>query len=149
MFGPRAVEAVTADLEDAGIALETDAYAELVPGHVTTVLLRPSDRSFEVGRVLALPRARRPGGLGRRRRHRLPGHGPHHGRAASLPARAPRASAHRPDPSLDALHGRRWRGDGQVSTHALWWPPKGGRGVPQSGGVPVQMDLHHSVVAVG
>ncbi|MGZ4270963.1 MAG: FAD-dependent oxidoreductase [Solirubrobacteraceae bacterium] len=56
IFGPRAVEAVTEDLAAAGIAVETGAYAELSPGHATTVHLRPSDRSFEVGRVLALPR---------------------------------------------------------------------------------------------
>lgn len=55
-FGPRAVEAITADLEAAGIALETSTRADLVPGHATTVRLLPGERSIEVDRVLALPR---------------------------------------------------------------------------------------------
>jgi sulfide:quinone oxidoreductase len=55
-FGPHAVEAITEELEGAGIALETGTEAELVPGHATTVRLHPSTRSIDVGRVLALPR---------------------------------------------------------------------------------------------
>jgi sulfide:quinone oxidoreductase len=55
-FGPHAVEAITEELEAAGIALETGTEAELVPGHATTVRLHPSTRSIDVGRVLALPR---------------------------------------------------------------------------------------------
>jgi sulfide:quinone oxidoreductase len=56
IFGPRATEAIGRDLDATGIALETGVHAELVPGHRTTVLLRPGDRSLEVDRVLALPR---------------------------------------------------------------------------------------------
>ncbi|MDP9345766.1 MAG: FAD-dependent oxidoreductase [Actinomycetota bacterium] len=56
VFGARAVEAITTELDAAGIALETGAYAELAPGDLTTVRLRPGDRSFDVARVLALPR---------------------------------------------------------------------------------------------
>jgi sulfide:quinone oxidoreductase len=56
IFGPRAVEAISTDLDAAKIKVETGAYAELAPGHATTVHLRPGNRSFEVARVLALPR---------------------------------------------------------------------------------------------
>jgi sulfide:quinone oxidoreductase len=56
IFGPRAVEAMTRDLDAAGIALETGVHAELASGHAPTVLLRPGDRRLEVDRVLTLPR---------------------------------------------------------------------------------------------
>jgi len=56
IFGPRAVEAISTDLDAAKIRVETGVYAELSPGHATTVHLRPGDRSFDVARVLALPR---------------------------------------------------------------------------------------------
>jgi sulfide:quinone oxidoreductase len=56
IFGPGAVEAISTDLDAAKIAIETGAYAELSAGHTTTVRLRPGDRSFDVARVLALPR---------------------------------------------------------------------------------------------
>jgi sulfide:quinone oxidoreductase len=56
IFGPRAVEAISRDLEAAGIAVETGVRAEFAPGHATTVLLRPGDGSLEVDRVLTLPR---------------------------------------------------------------------------------------------
>jgi sulfide:quinone oxidoreductase len=56
IFGPRAIEAISRDLDAAGIAVETGVHAELVPGHRTTVLLRPGDQSLEVDRVLTLPR---------------------------------------------------------------------------------------------
>jgi sulfide:quinone oxidoreductase len=57
-FGSRAVEAVTAELAQAGVALETGAYAEVVRGVPATVVLRPSERRLEVDRVVALPRLR-------------------------------------------------------------------------------------------
>ncbi|MDP9345488.1 MAG: FAD-dependent oxidoreductase, partial [Actinomycetota bacterium] len=56
IFGSRAVEAISTELDAAGVFLETGAYAELSPGDTTTVHLRPGDRSFDVARVLALPR---------------------------------------------------------------------------------------------
>ncbi|MEP6952930.1 MAG: FAD-dependent oxidoreductase [Solirubrobacteraceae bacterium] len=56
VFGPLAVEAITAELEAAGVALETGAYAELTAGDLTRVHLRPGDRSFDARRVLSLPR---------------------------------------------------------------------------------------------
>ncbi|MEA2253158.1 MAG: sulfide:quinone oxidoreductase [Solirubrobacteraceae bacterium] len=64
-FGPRAVEAVSAELEAAGVAIETSAYADVMAGHATTVVMRPSDRRLEVDRVVALPHlgGRRVGGV--------------------------------------------------------------------------------------
>jgi sulfide:quinone oxidoreductase len=61
IFGPRAVEAIRRDLDDAGIAVQTGVHAELAPGHATTVLLRPGAGHLEVDRVLALPRLVGPG----------------------------------------------------------------------------------------
>jgi sulfide:quinone oxidoreductase len=55
-FGPRAVEAVTAELADAGIALETGAYADVEAGRPATVVMHPSGRRLEETRVVALPR---------------------------------------------------------------------------------------------
>jgi sulfide:quinone oxidoreductase len=55
-FGPRAVEAVTAELDDAGVRVEAGAEAQVEPGHPTTVVLGPSGRRLEVDRVVALPR---------------------------------------------------------------------------------------------
>jgi sulfide:quinone oxidoreductase len=58
IFGTRAVEVVTEELEAAGVQLELGAYAELEQGPPRALLLRPSGRRVEVGRVLALPRLR-------------------------------------------------------------------------------------------
>jgi sulfide:quinone oxidoreductase len=55
-FGPRAVEAVSAELADAGIALETGAYADVEPGRPATVVMHPSGRRLQATRVVALPR---------------------------------------------------------------------------------------------
>jgi sulfide:quinone oxidoreductase len=58
IFGPRAVELVTMELDRAGVHLELGAYAELDAGPPRGLVLRPSSRRLEVGRVLALPRLR-------------------------------------------------------------------------------------------
>ncbi len=58
IFGPRAVEVVTEELEAAGVQLELGAYAELDQGPPRAIVMRPSGRRLEVGRVLALPRLR-------------------------------------------------------------------------------------------
>src|SRR5512132_3851206 len=58
IFGPRAVEVVTADLERAGVKDELGAYAEIEPGPPRAIVMRPSGRRLEVNRVLALPRLR-------------------------------------------------------------------------------------------
>jgi sulfide:quinone oxidoreductase len=55
LFGTAASAAVEADLAASGIRVEAGGYAELRPGHPTTVLLRPSGRTFDVDRVLTLP----------------------------------------------------------------------------------------------
>jgi sulfide:quinone oxidoreductase len=56
IFGQRAALAVRAELEMAGVALETASTAEIERGHATTVVLSPSGKRIEVDRVLALPR---------------------------------------------------------------------------------------------
>jgi sulfide:quinone oxidoreductase len=55
VFGDDASAAVEADLAASGIRVEAGGYAELRPGHPTTVVLRPGGRMFDVDRVLALP----------------------------------------------------------------------------------------------
>jgi sulfide:quinone oxidoreductase len=55
LFGRTASEAVAQRLEAAGITTKLTAYAELRPGHPTTVVLHPSEESFETDHVLALP----------------------------------------------------------------------------------------------
>jgi sulfide:quinone oxidoreductase len=55
VFGPRASEAVRAELEQAGVQLETGAYAEVERGAVT---VRPSGRRITADRIVALPRLR-------------------------------------------------------------------------------------------
>ncbi|MDP9344352.1 MAG: FAD-dependent oxidoreductase [Actinomycetota bacterium] len=209
VFGPLAVEAITAELEAAGVALETCAYAELTPGDLTTVHVRPGARSFDARRVLALPRL-----LGRP----IPGV-PHDddgfvdvdehcrvrgidgvwaaGDGISFPVKfgglatqqadaAAEDIAHQagaveePHPFRPVLRGRlltgaaeRWmrfgaaggEGDGQIATHALWWPPGKvtgrylapwlatrddqslGAELPEHEGVPVQVDLDRSFAA--
>jgi sulfide:quinone oxidoreductase len=54
-FGPRASAAVAAEMRAAGVAVECGAYAETFAGHAVRVGLRPSSRSIEVDRVVALP----------------------------------------------------------------------------------------------
>jgi sulfide:quinone oxidoreductase len=58
IFGSRAVEVVTADLERAGVKVELSAYAEIEEGPPRAIVLRPSGRRLEVNRVLAMPRLR-------------------------------------------------------------------------------------------
>jgi len=58
IFGPRAVEVVTEELDAAGVRIEAGVYAEVAPGIPRAVVLRPSGRRLEVERVLALPRLR-------------------------------------------------------------------------------------------
>ena len=58
IFGPRAVEVVTAELERAGVKVELGAYAELESGPPRAIVMRPSGRRLEVNRILALPRLR-------------------------------------------------------------------------------------------
>lgn len=55
-FGPTASAAVARELERAGVRVETGVDADLQRGHRTTIRLRPSDRTLEVDRVVALPR---------------------------------------------------------------------------------------------
>lgn len=55
LFGRIVSDAVAVDLKAAGIRTELGSYPELYPGHPTTVVLRPSNVSFDVDRVLALP----------------------------------------------------------------------------------------------
>lgn len=56
IFGSRAVEVVTEELERAKVTVELGAYAELDPADSRTLVLRPSGRVLEGYRVLALPR---------------------------------------------------------------------------------------------
>jgi sulfide:quinone oxidoreductase len=65
LFGRHASEAVAADLEAAGIRTELGVHAETAPGHPTTIVMHPGNRTFEADRVLALPviRAREIAGM--------------------------------------------------------------------------------------
>jgi sulfide:quinone oxidoreductase len=58
IFGPRAVEVVSEELEQAGVTVELGAYAQIEAGPPRTIVLRPSGRRLEAGRILALPRLR-------------------------------------------------------------------------------------------
>ena len=58
IFGRRAVELVADELERAGVRVELGAYAELDAGPPSAIVMRPSGRRVEGGRVLALPRLR-------------------------------------------------------------------------------------------
>jgi sulfide:quinone oxidoreductase len=58
VFGLRAVEVVAEELKRAGVHVELGAYAEVDPGPPQAIIMRPSGRRLEVGRVLALPRLR-------------------------------------------------------------------------------------------
>jgi sulfide:quinone oxidoreductase len=55
-FGSTVSAAAAGELERAGIRVEAGVTAELERGHRTTLRLRPSDRTVEVDRVVALPR---------------------------------------------------------------------------------------------
>ncbi|MGZ8632465.1 MAG: FAD-dependent oxidoreductase [Solirubrobacteraceae bacterium] len=209
IFGPRAVELVAGELEKAGVHVELAAYADIDPGPPTAVVLRPSGRRLEGGRILALPRLR----------GRAPKGVPAdpegfvtvdaHGRVAgadrvwaagdgiAFPVKfgglaAEQADAVAADIAADAgatvertpfrpvLRGRLLTGsgprymrydagggggEGEASTHALWWPPTKVNGrylspwlaerdeeavadhLPKSGGLPVQTDLHREIIA--
>jgi sulfide:quinone oxidoreductase len=65
IFGSRAIEVVTEELEKAGVSVELGAYAEVDPGPPRGIVMRPSGRRLEAGRILALPRlrGRAPGGI--------------------------------------------------------------------------------------
>jgi sulfide:quinone oxidoreductase len=58
IFGPRAVEVVTEDLERAGVNVELGAYAEIDQGPPRAIVMRPSGRRLDVNRILSLPRLR-------------------------------------------------------------------------------------------
>jgi sulfide:quinone oxidoreductase len=65
IFGTRAVEVVTEELDRAGIHLELGAYVEIDQGPPRAIVLRPSGRRLEANRILALPhlRGRTPDGI--------------------------------------------------------------------------------------
>jgi sulfide:quinone oxidoreductase len=56
LFGRAATNAVTTELEEAGIGFRGCAYAEIEKGHALTVVLHPGMRRIEVDRIVALPR---------------------------------------------------------------------------------------------
>jgi sulfide:quinone oxidoreductase len=209
IFGRRAVEVVSDELERAGVRVELGAYAELDSGPPSAIVLRPSGRRIEGGRVLALPRLRGRAPEG------IPADADGfvtvdaHGRVAgadhvwaagdgiAFPVKfgglaAQQADAAAADIAAEAgavverapfrpvlrgrlLTGRGPRylrhdaaggdGEGEATSHALWWPPSKVNGrylapwlatrdeeaiaerLPQSGGLAVQTDLHRDVVA--
>ena len=65
VFGPRATEAVRAELEAAHVGFHGASYVELEKGHGVTVVVHPGARRIEVDRVVALPRlvGRAPSGI--------------------------------------------------------------------------------------
>jgi sulfide:quinone oxidoreductase len=56
-FGPAVTVAAARELERVGVGVTTGVDADLQQGPRTTIRLRPSDRTVEVDRVVALPRA--------------------------------------------------------------------------------------------
>jgi len=208
VFGSRAVEVVSEELERAGVRLELGAYAEFDEGPPRGIVLRPSGRRLETNRIVALPRLR----------GRAPQGVPAdpdgfiavdtHGRVIgadrvwaagdgiAFPVKfgglaAEQADAAAADIAADAgapvdrtpfrpvLRGRlltssgpRYMrydaggggGEGEATTHTLWWPPGKVNGrylapwlaalddeavagqLPHSGGLPVQTDLHRDIV---
>jgi sulfide:quinone oxidoreductase len=56
LFGRAASDAVTDELEAAGIGFRGCAYAEIEKGHALTLVLHPGMRRIEVDRIVALPR---------------------------------------------------------------------------------------------
>jgi sulfide:quinone oxidoreductase len=209
IFGPRAVEVVSADLERAGVKVELGAYVEIDEGPPRAIVMRPSNRRLEVNRILSLPRLRGRNPQG------IPADADGfvkvdaHGRVAGLqgvwaagdgidfPVKfgglaAEQADAAAADIAADAgavverkpfrpvLRGRlltssgpRYMrydagggdGEGEATTHTLWWPPGKINGryltpwlaaldeetvadhLPQSGGLAVQADLHREIIA--
>jgi sulfide:quinone oxidoreductase len=208
IFGSRAVEVVSDELAQAGVRVELGAYAELDPGPPRGLVLRPSGRRLDVGRILALPRLRGRAPQG------IPADpegfvtvDPHGrvigadrvwaaGDGIAFPVKfgglaAEQADAAAADIAADAgaiverapfrpvlrgrlLTGRGPRylrydaggggGEGEATTHTLWWPPGKVNGryltpwlaardeeavadhLPQSGGLAVQTDLHRDIV---
>jgi sulfide:quinone oxidoreductase len=55
VLGSRAVELVSDELEQAGIAVASAAHVDVEPGHAATIVMQPSGRRLEVDRVIALP----------------------------------------------------------------------------------------------
>jgi len=209
IFGPRAVEVVTKDLERAGVKVELSAYAEIEQGPPRAIVMRPSGSRLEVDRILALPhlRGRTPVGIPADPDGFITVDA--HGRVAGVdgvwaagdgidfPVKfgglaAEQADAAAADIAADAgavverkpfrpvLRGRLLTGsgprymrydaaggdgEGEATTHTLWWPPGKINGryltpwlaaldeetiadhLPHSGGLAVQTDLHHDIVA--
>ena len=209
IFGPRAVEVVTAELEHAGVKVELSAYAEIDPGPPRAIVMRPSNRRLEASRILALPRlrGRTPDGIPADPDGFISVDA--HGRVAGVagvwaagdgidfPVKfgglaAEQADAAAADIAADAgavverkpfrpvLRGRLLTGsgprymrydasggdgEGEATTHTLWWPPGKINGryltpwlaaldeetvadhLPQSGGLAVQADLHRDIIA--
>jgi sulfide:quinone oxidoreductase len=207
IFGQRAVEVVAEELAKAGVQVELGAYAELEAGPPSAIVLQPSGRRIEGGRLLALPRLRGRAPQG------VPADADGfltvdpHGRVAgtdrvwaagdgiAFPVKfgglaAQQADAAAADIAAEAgaivertpfrpvLRGRLLTGsgprylrhdaaggdgEGEATTHALWWPPSKINGrylapwlaardeeavadhLPQSGGLAVQADLHRDV----
>jgi sulfide:quinone oxidoreductase len=207
IFGQRAVEVVAEELAKAGVQVELGAYAELEAGPPSAIVLHPSGRRIEGGRLLALPRLRGRAPQG------VPADADGfltvdpHGRVAgtdrvwaagdgiAFPVKfgglaAQQADAAAADIAAEAgaivertpfrpvLRGRLLTGsgprylrhdaaggdgEGEATTHALWWPPSKINGrylapwlaardeeavadhLPQSGGLAVQADLHRDV----
>jgi sulfide:quinone oxidoreductase len=209
IFGSRAVELLTEELERAGVRLELGAYADIDPSSPHTLVLRPAERRLEAERVLALPRLRgrategipagadgfitvdahcrvvgvegvwaagdgisfpvKFGGLAAEQADAA---------AADIAARA--GAMVEPKPFRPVLRGRLLTsqgprylrydasgggGEGEASTHTLWWPPGKVAGrwlapwlaardeeaiadhLPHAGGLAVQTDLHRDIVA--
>jgi sulfide:quinone oxidoreductase len=209
IFGSRAVELVATELAAAGVTLELGAYAEIHHDHATTIKLRPSERSLEVDRVLALPRLRGrtpPGvpadadgfttvdehcrvtatervwaaGDGIAFPVKFGGLAAEQADAAAADIAATAGAPVERTPFRPVLrgqlltgHGPRYLrhdaagggGEGEATTHTLWWPPGKIAGrylspwlaarddeavagqLPRSGGLPVQTDLHREIIA--
>jgi sulfide:quinone oxidoreductase len=209
IFGPRAVEVVTDELERAGVQLELGAYAEIDQGPPRGIVMRPSGRRLEVDRVLALPRlrGRTPDGIpadpdgfiavdahgrvagvdgvwaagdGIAFPVKFGGLAAEQADAAAADIAANAGAAVERKPFRPVLRGRLLTGSGprymrydaaggdgqgEATTHTLWWPPGKINGryltpwlaaldeetiadhLPQSGGLPVQADLHREIIA--
>ena len=209
IFGPRAVEVVTDELERAGVHLELGAYAEIDQGPPRGIVMRPSGRRLEVNRVLALPRlrGRTPDGIpadpdgfitvdahGRVKGVdgvwaagdgiafpvKFGGLAAEQADAAAADIAANAGAAVERKPFRPVLRGRLLTGsgprymrydaaggdgEGEATTHTLWWPPGKINGrylapwlaaldeetiadhLPQSGGLAVQADLHREIIA--
>jgi sulfide:quinone oxidoreductase len=209
IFGSRAVEVVSQELEQAGVKVELGAYAELEVGPPTALVLRPSGRRMETSRILALPR------LHGRAPHGVPADADRfvrvdeHCRVVGLdrvwaagdgidfPVKFGGLAAEQADtaaadiaaeagasverkPFRPVLRGRLLTGqgprylrydagggagEGEATTHTLWWPPGKVNGrylapwlaarddeavagqLPHSGGLAVQTDLHREAFA--